>query len=190
MCLTLNKYAKRLIAQEDIICYKILKPDFSKYDGKGFTGVIKGVKCKGHIRIENNRVFLCTNRKPLHGAKALDKLGYKYSWIFDHYVKSIIVDEVDLMIPNKNTTFTTPFQAAKVKIGETYESGLILEEYIAWNEIEIGLHSFANYKGIRRLKCNIIVKCIIPKGSEYFIGLFDGKTSYASNKLKYIEIIK
>jgi hypothetical protein len=35
----------------------------------------------------------------------------------------------------------------------------------------------------------IIAKCIIPKGSVYYRGKFDDYFSYASNQIKYVEII-
>jgi len=33
------------------------------------------------------------------------------------------------------------------------------------------------------------IKCVIPKGSTYYVGTFDYWKSYASDKLTYVEII-
>lgn len=61
-------------------------------------------------------------------------------------------------------------------------------------DIERALHSFAKEKACRqtaayRDKNVVIVKCIIPKGSIYYVGEFAHYKSYASDKLNYVEII-
>jgi len=33
----------------------------------------------------------------------------------------------------------------------------------------------------------VVVRCIIPRGSRYYVGKFAGCKSYASNRLKYVE---
>lgn len=91
----------------------------------------------------------------------------------------------------------TYYQGSEVKIGETYVSELVK----SGSSIEIGLHSFAKLNGIknfrkdscRSFKSIFVAECIIPKGSSYFIGKFEmdcGYTSYASDCLKYVKIIK
>lgn len=62
---------------------------------------------------------------------------------------------------------------------------------------ESAFHSFANYGDIKEFKdknykgSSVIVKCIIPKNSEYiYEGTYAGVKSYASQKLKPIEIIE
>ena len=37
---------------------------------------------------------------------------------------------------------------------------------------------------------DIVVECVIPKGSKYYIGTFYDKISYASDTLTYVKIIK
>lgn len=56
------------------------------------------------------------------------------------------------------------------------------------------LHSFANYEDAKKYKSKyhkaIIVKCIIPKNSKYiYEGVFSDVKSYASQKIKPIEIL-
>lgn len=86
--------------------------------------------------------------------------------------------------------YETPYRYLEVTIGETYKSTLRRTEC---NEIEEGLHSFANYEDTKRKADNfscVVAKCVIPRGSWYYKGEFSGYKSYASNQLKYVEIIK
>jgi hypothetical protein len=205
MCLKLkNGSVKPQIAKNDIVVYKFLKygkklnPEFH---GKEFTGVINDFTVKGKISIDST-IFFCTDEIRLDGAKADDKLGYKYSWVIDENVKSIKVDGVEIIkygcvLDNAEIlTILTPYQDVEIKIGETYKSKLIKYGPL----IDEGIHSFknlkdANYFAIKSIN-KIVAKCIIPKGSEYYIGKYrDGifsnsdYVSYASDTLKYIEIL-
>ena len=87
----------------------------------------------------------------------------------------------------------TPYMHFPVAIGETYTS--VLED--AGVAIDYGLHSFKSLHNtireadfIRRSVTTHIVKCIIPAGSNYFVGKYGAYISYASDKLTYLEIIK
>lgn len=92
----------------------------------------------------------------------------------------------------------TSYRQMLVEIGKTYSSDIIVEEgFFASYEINVGLHSFFGIKNtIKDAKecfnprANVIVKCIIPKGSTYYIGKFENLASSASNTLKYVEIIQ
>jgi hypothetical protein len=44
----------------------------------------------------------------------------------------------------------------------------------------------------RNYKTHVVVECIIPAGSIYYVGIFGAydKKSYASNKLKYVKIVE
>ena len=103
--------------------------------------------------------------------------------------KDIIVYKV---IKEDNGMYKTPCQNFVVKIGETYTSKLNKHSSV----VEEGLHSFENFSdaNFEAMCCiwhkHIVVKCIIPKGSKYYKGLFGSYDSYVSNKLTYIEIIK
>ena len=85
--------------------------------------------------------------------------------------------------------YFTSYQKKSVKIGNTYHSGL--ERFN--NEIHKGLHSY-KYKedAIKESEkwVEILAKCIIPKGSKYYEGIFDRSVALASDCLKYVEIIK
>jgi hypothetical protein len=199
MCLELkNGSVKPQIAENDIVVYKFLKygkkfnPEFHR---KEFTGVIKNFIVKGKISTIDKRTFFCTDEIRLDGAKADDKLGYKYSWSIDGNVKSIKVDGVEIIkdgcvLDNAEIlAILTPYRDVEIKIGETYKSKLI--KY--YSLIDEGIHSFENLEDAKFLvsfdKNRFVAKCIIPKGSEYYVGKYDGYVSYASDTLKYVEIL-
>jgi hypothetical protein len=188
MCLQLSSEETRLNkATKDIVCYKRLdvyeKPDITKYsDGAAFKGVIKEIKCKGHLTVEDGKLYFCTNNSALNGSNCDDKKGYKYSWVFDDRVT-----EINGEAPVLITTYETIYQNFTVKIGETYTSSL---EKIN-DTVYMGLHSYANIGDTQHsiLGNEVIAKCIIPKGASYYKGRFDGYTSYASDTLTYVEIV-
>lgn len=92
--------------------------------------------------------------------------------------------------------FRTPHKNTIVRIGETYESPIKREcnPWVSWRNrftIEQALHSFKHVKDARGK--GTIVRCIIPKGSRYYVGRWgiskNDPISYASNRIKYVEII-
>lgn len=89
--------------------------------------------------------------------------------------------------------YRTPFRNASVNIGEKYTSELnspfIFNEY---RSIDVGLHSFADRsdaEDIMTKNYSVIVQCIIPKGSKYYVGDYYGCVSYASNTIIYEKVI-
>lgn len=79
--------------------------------------------------------------------------------------------------------FRTFYRDFPIEAGKTYESIISKEGY----RIQMGLHSYVDKENA--ICSNLYTaKCIIPKGSEYYLGSFCGKDSYASNVLKYVEI--
>jgi hypothetical protein len=198
MCLELkNESVKSQIAENDIVVYKFLKysKKFShEFHGKEFTGVIDDSTVNGKISIYKT-IFFCTDESQLNGFHIEDKLGYKYSWAIDENVKSIKVDGVEIIkngrvLDNaKVLAILTPFQDVEIKIGETYKSKLIKYGQL----IEEGIHSFENLEAAKRLASfdedRIVAKCIIPKGSEYYVGKYGDHVSYTSDTLKYVEIL-
>jgi len=188
MCLQLSsKKTKLNKATKDIVCYKRLevckKPDITKYsDGAAFKGVIKGIKCKGHLTVEDGELYFCTNIGSLDGSYCYDKKGYKYSWVFDYGVT-----EINGEAPVLITVYQTIYQNFTVKIGETYTSSL---EKIN-DTVEMGLHSYASIRDTQHsiLGNEVIAKCIIPKGASYYKGRFECYTSYSSDTLTYVELI-
>ena len=101
------------------------------------------------------------------------------------------------IIINSDGDLLTPFRYAKIKIGEQYRSRLRKYSLGIGAQIEDGLHSVASVESARNIdfyysseEKEVIVECIIPKFSIYYKGMFNDFIAYASNKLKYIEIVK
>ena len=99
----------------------------------------------------------------------------------------------------------SPYKLNNTKNTRKSKPNLYCFEFLGektYDVFESALHSFANYedtkffkedagifKNIKSIK-SIIVKCIIPKSSEYiYEGTFRGVKAYASQKLKPIEIL-
>lgn len=102
----------------------------------------------------------------------------------------------------KDNGFETPYRYFSVVIGNTYHSDLNGEERTYYIDIEEGLHSFADASDAEFLIFQnenkypnqtikfVMAKCIIPKGSLYYKGKFNYYDSYASDCIRYEEIIK
>ena len=111
--------------------------------------------------------------------------GYQYSWVLDDRVEEIIFEDTDYKITCLEE-FITPYQSFLIKEDETYTSKLNKDE----DEIHEGLHTFQNKADMVTLNREYVAECVIPKGSKYYTGTFMGYSSYASNKLKYLKIMK
>jgi hypothetical protein len=93
------------------------------------------------------------------------------------------------------TTYHTPYMRSKVQLGKTYTSKI----YRFKTVVDEAIHSFCDLGDVQSCIAilsdggtlnSIVVKCIIPMGSVYYKGHFWGAKSYASNRLKYVEIMK
>ena len=188
MCLELkSNKIKSKIAKEDIVCYKRLEffptIDMSNIkDGDEFNGVINEFKCSGKISVESNKIYFCTNDSGLDGSDAKNKHGYKYSWVFDNDVTSIIINNKEVV----DLKIATPYKHFPIEVGKTYNSELIKID----EDIYEGLHSYKNSEDAKKYYTGIYVECIIPKGSKYYEGKFADVDAYASDKLTYVKIIE
>ena len=196
MCLEFKRRPRRLTAKEDIVCYKqieegsIINYPYEELNGKPFTGVIKGLKVDGVINSNEGHVYFCTNFVSLDGSTCMEKYGYKYSWLFGYNVKEIIFNDKNIV----DHGYRTPYRLYPIKIGNTYTSNLILEGNIGYKYVKVGLHSFVNKRDaiIDGRGNGHIVECIIPKGSEYYVGVFDRYNyypAYASTCIKYVKLL-
>lgn len=96
------------------------------------------------------------------------------------------------------TLYHTTYVNAKIEIGNTYTSSLSRDNDLLKSYIETGLHAFVCEKDVSKYlkrshenkRYAVIVKCLIPKGSKYYVGTFYGYKSYASDTLKYLEILE
>lgn len=190
MCLDLKENAKLKIAEEDIICYKRLKisqmynMSYEELDGKPFTGKCLDEDVNGVISIDDGNLYFCTNDSLFDGLACTNKYGYKYSWSDSCCIDRIIVNEHKLV---KVKGYRTPYRYYPIIIGKIYTSLLLHNEYTC--TITKGLHSFTNQLDAQNDGDGVVAKCIIPKGSAYYEGYFDNKKSYASNCIKYLEIV-
>lgn len=88
--------------------------------------------------------------------------------------------------------YETPYREFKVKLGETYTSGLKRRSIFYFKICNIGLHSYENVTDAFDNQYHyweVIVKCIIPKGSKYYKGKFLHYNGFASDKLIYTKEI-
>ena len=188
MCLINVTTTEPLIAEEDITVYKFIEKCFNNWKelvnhGDECIAVINNETVQGKISIDSSgELFICTDNPNFDGNYAEDMLGYNYSWAFDNDVKSLTINGKNIVCLG----YRTIWQNSPVKIGKTYKSELISEK----NTVNIGLHSYIEkqkkYNNIYKL-----VQCVIPKGSNYFIGDYEGRRdSIASDTLKYVKIVE
>lgn len=91
--------------------------------------------------------------------------------------------------------YITSYRHAPVKFNILTSSILIKDNES--NTVDFGLHSFINKEDAlseARRFGEILVRCIIPKGSEYYQGEFETRgiiyPSYASDYIVYDEILR
>jgi hypothetical protein len=134
-------------------------------------------------------------------------------------LKDITVYKFLRQIDSGITPYVTPYRHSPISIGETYTSKLERNgSFFKESSIDKGIHSLksiSNAKDLadlnsyidglmvsnqlkvieeanRNYKTHVVVECIIPAGSIYYVGIFGAydKKSYASNKLKYVKIVE
>lgn len=116
-----------------------------------------------------------------------------------------------IILKKKHTFFPKYFTLARhaeIQLGEEYTSEFEfgsetrfiprLGHSVKKITIEKGLHSFTNLRDAKSF-CQTevsdesykyyIVKCIIPKNSKYYIGIFNDVEGYASDRIKYTKEI-
>ncbi len=197
MCLNLKENYKKRIAKKDITVYKYLTKKVihtidSVKDGDFFNGLINNISVNGKIhKSKEGKIWFLTNNKHLDGSCSPEYFDYNYGWILDKSVSSVVVDGKELITEVKSIfyNYETPFRHCIINIGETYTSDIEIYEN---EQVTKALHSFRYKKDALKVISHkeVLVKCIIPKGSVYYFGKFDEFDSYASNKLTYVKIIK
>jgi hypothetical protein len=115
------------------------------------------------------------------------KHGFYYSWVMDFSANFIKINNISFSLDN-TTEFLTPYRNVKISMGETYVSDLVKED----TGVNIGIHSFKSLDDIishtkKLMKNTVIIKCIIPKNSTYYIGENNNYINYASNAITYVE---
>ena len=105
------------------------------------------------------------------------------------------------LVRKTSSGLKTIYRGASVVIGKKYGSEFSFEFDMNKKSVEKGLHSITNLKDAKALVVAeakigwsglVIARCTIPKGSQYFTGLFGSRDqfrSYASDCVVYNEII-
>lgn len=83
--------------------------------------------------------------------------------------------------------YKTPYYCMHIELGETYES--TLKKSLDGGNIEEGLHTFAESDQQLNLG-QVLIECVIPVGATYYEGVGLWRAGYASDKLRYVKIIK
>ena len=99
-----------------------------------------------------------------------------------------------ILIRRKNGEYSTFYRDFVVDMGITYQSRLARLRCNNYDIIEQGLHVFVHKSDTLHFESKMdstvrVVRCVIPKESLYYKGIFERCESYASNHLRYEEII-
>jgi hypothetical protein len=187
MCL--ERISEKMVADRDITVYKrlVMKPVINpKLNNKPFSCKISNVLVEGKLSVEREQLFFCTNDIRFSGEEADDKKGFKYSWVLDHQVdlKTLRVEGKKMKTVSEEF-LATPYQGTPITLGKEYESEISFITENGRDAIMKALHSFKSQRNARGDGSGFVVKCIIPKGTEYWEGWFYGIPSIASRKLIY-----
>ena len=75
------------------------------------------------------------------------------------------------------------------------DNNFYIHNYYGFKRVEEGFHSFKTLEEVKhkvngyRNNLNLVIfKCIIPRGSSYYEGIFDKYESYCSNSIKLVEV--
>jgi len=113
--------------------------------------------------------------------------------------KDIIAYKV--LLSNGHNEIISPYENFKYKLSKLYRLNDSLSKECD-NSIEKGYHSFVTNKGVKKelkfwytLSCTDdfnakVFKCIIPKGSKYYVGTYDDNKSYCSDQIIILEELK
>lgn len=115
----------------------------------------------------------------------------------------------NIIYPSKARYYYTPFQEKNIILGQEVKANGELKKgtrrlyqfssYKEYNNLvhSGAIHTFATFKGVEEfmlkyaseydMQNSVVVRCVIPKGTKYYEGIFEstGLKSYASKKLIY-----
>lgn len=96
------------------------------------------------------------------------------------------------MLIKRGNELYTPYLEVKIKPGIFKATGTLSEDYGTRRKTvgEGVIHTFAKYDQARDekgRKNTLIYKCVIPKGTNYYIGLFEAFLSYGSEVINVLE---
>lgn len=98
------------------------------------------------------------------------------------------------VVMTRRNKYYTIYYGKYVKIGGSYRSSIKgYYSYCSCSCITKALHSYSNKRSAisdsAYKRGAAVIRCIIPKGAVYYIGKFGKDRAYASNKLKYVELV-
>ena len=190
MCLNKVTTKEPLIAEKDIVCYKVLKKVFRLKPhvlnkSECIMTMHDGTIIKGAVFFLEHYQWVCHNDPNFFGSYSTNFLEFKYTWRIDHFVKEVMVNGENVL----EVSYKTLYLSFPVKLGETYTSKLEKR----FSTVEVGLHSYKEKLSLKNNKF-VVVECIIPKGSNYYCGehfsMLGSLSSYASDTLKYLTLSK
>ena len=158
-----------------------------------FSAIFCRRKCSGIISEQDGDTYFCTNNRYVGRVKINEMFNYRAAYLPERglggALHSVMINRVPIETIKK---LITPYQSVKIDIGNTYNS-VLKKVYVEINE---GLHSFKHLSDAIENWEGVCVQCVIPKGSEYYDGIFIVRSdrmgyaeSYASDKLTYIKIV-
>ena len=134
--------------------------------------------------IKNNKMRVASKDIVCYKTLSLTDCGsYETSYLGTRVPESVI-DGSEPFVARGNILVKARSNYVKVK-----------EKDVKYNYVTSGglIHTFAKLKDPRKVNKDFgfydtIFKCVIPKGTKYYVGLFDGDyKSYASERIMFVE---
>lgn len=88
---------------------------------------------------------------------------------------------------NKATKLLSPYIRMEYRVGKTYTVRNFSYSEHNFAGVNRGLHAYTSLYKAKQEIGNTIVKCIIPKGTQYFLGL---SCTIVAKKLKLVRVVK
>lgn len=191
MCLI--HISKEIIAEEDVICYKLVTQTInlvasSALHGKPFSAIINNKECHGIVSIHDNDVYLCNNTS-IDSFDCPEQFGYKYGWLLDEAVRNLIIDEISC----NEVKYSSPYMYTPIELNTVYEGKVCVLDIFGstFKYIEEGFHTYSVLDEAIRNKqwYNLIFEAVIPKGAKYYNGTTYQFQSRASDRIVYTKIL-
>lgn len=128
------------------------------------------------VHEDHPTVKIATKNIVCYKSMYLKKKGLGYHYLGKHLTRYNF----------KNYGFRTPYQDVEIDFEKPLVKSKLKVVMRAGSNtkiIELGLHSYSNLPSARDEYGNIVIKCIIPKGSKYYFNPED--CEYVSNQLLY-----
>ena len=150
MCLEITKPHSPLVADKDIVCYKVLNYDMRRKDNTQVSDEMKLIKGEpAELSVVFSSLYY---HMPV-------TLGYTY------------VNQEEMVFTESDSDYDDEEDKLYELDGGVYHSFEYLEDAIT----ELA----------EQCSRGVVVKCIIPKGTTYWVGSYYGINGYGSRDIKY-----